>query len=398
MKLSMILVTRDQPRRYFNALYVNSINNLKSAKKFLSQEANSSQAVANNKWAILEISEIFIWENLVNTYGNVPYTDSFDPDKTLSPKYDDASQIYNDLLRRLDLATSKISVSNESYGASDLVYYGDMNKWRKLANSIKLRLALNLADVNPTLSRTVAEQAVKDGVISSYTDAYAFSFDSGTFTSPVYDIFVASGRNDFLPSSVVINIMNQKADPRRTTWFTTAPNGNYIGGNFGTRNSYKQFSLYSNKLTSPTASANLLSYSEILFLQAEAAARGYAVGNSAEQFYNLAITESMREAGINTSEAQAYLADHPYDAGNWKKSIGEEAYIALFDKGYAAWNFTRRLDFPVLQSPGGSELSSIPYRMPYSSWEYTRNGTNVRAAAAAIGGDKAETKLFWDIH
>jgi hypothetical protein len=68
----------------------------------------------------------------------------------------------------------------------------------------------------------------------------------------------------------------------------------------------------------------------------------------------------------------------------------------MFNKGFASWNFTRRLDSPTLVNPPKSNLSSVPYRMPYSDQEYVLNGANVNAAASKIGGDKATTKLFWD--
>lgn len=389
------LVTRLQPRNYFISMYVRGINTLKLGKEALAKEVNSAN-VGNNKWATLEIQEISVWENLVDTYGNIPYSEAFNPDQSLSPKYDDAATIYADLLKRIDAATAKITTTVAGYSnGGDLVYYGDMLKWKKYANSLKLRLAMNLADVNPALSKSAAEAAVAAGVISSDSEAYNFNFDSGTFTNPVYDNFVASGRNDFIPTELVINMMNGKNDPRREQWFTTV-NGNYVGGVFGKGNSFAYFSHYSDKLTSKTAGANLLSYAEVLFLKAEGAARGYNMGGTASALYNDAILASMAEAGVPAADAAAYVAAHPYDATNWKKSIGEEVYIALFDKAFAAWNFSRRLDYPVFVNPSDSKLKGVPVRMPYSDQEYQLNGANVKAAATAIGGDLATTKLFWD--
>lgn len=389
------LVTRLQPRNYFNNMYSRGINPIRLAKTALEAEANST-AIANNKWATLELQEIFVWENLVDTYGNIPYTDAFNPDQTLAPKYDDAATIYTDLLKRIDAAVAKISTGAAGYtNGGDLVYYGDMAKWKKFGNSLKLRMAMNLADVNPSVSKSAAEAAVASGVMASNADSYIFKFDGGTFTNPVYDNFVASGRNDFIPTELVINMMNAKNDPRRAQWFTTV-DGKYVGGVFGKGNSFAFFSHYTDMLTSSTAGANLLSYVEVLFLKAEGAARGYNMGGTAATFYAAAITASMQEAGVAAADIATYLATHPYDAANWKKSIGEEAYIALFDRAFAAWNFTRRLDTPVFTNPADSRISGVPVRMPYSDQEYQLNQANVEAAATAIGGDKATTKLFWD--
>jgi len=387
------LVTRNQPRNHFNRMYVYSINNLKQAKVNLMNEVETDD-IRTNKLATLEIEEIFIWENIVDTYGDVPYSEAFKPDEILTPKYDDAKTIYLDLIKRIDAVTATIKPAATGYG--DLVYGGNMTKWKKFANSIKLRLGMNLADVDPALSKTTVESAIASGVISSDDDAYKFKYDGNTFSNPVFDNLVASNRNDFLPSELVINTMSTLSDPRMDVWFTKV-GGVYKGGVFGELNDpYTNFSQLSSYFRSATATSNLFSYAEVAFLKAEAAARGYSAGGTAVDLYAAAVKESMRENGISGTTADAYVLAHPYNPANWKQSIGVQAWIALFNKGFASWNFTRRLDYPILVNPPKSNLSSVPYRMPYSDQEYVLNGANVKAAGDKIGGDKATTKLFWD--
>jgi len=387
------LVTRNQPRNHFNRMYVYSINNLKQAKVNLMNEVETDD-IRTNKLATLEIEEIFIWENIVDTYGDVPYSEAFKPDEILTPKYDDAKTIYLDLIKRIDAVTATIKPAATGYG--DLVYGGNMTKWKKFANSIKLRLGMNLADVDPALSKTTVESAIASGVISSDDDAYKFKYDGNTFSNPVFDNLVASNRNDFLPSELVINTMSTLSDPRMDVWFTKV-GGVYKGGVFGELNDpYTNFSQLSSYFRSATAASNLFSYAEVAFLKAEAAARGYSAGGTAVDLYAAAVKESMRENGISGTTADAYVLAHPYNPANWKQSIGVQAWIALFNKGFASWNFTRRLDYPILVNPPKSNLSSVPYRMPYSDQEYVLNGANVKAAGDKIGGDKATTKLFWD--
>lgn len=389
------LVTRNQPRNHFNRMYVYSINNLKQAKMNLVNEVEADDIRAN-KLATLEIEEIFIWENLVNTFGDIPYSEAFKPNEILTPKYDDAKTIYLDLIKRIDAVNATIKPTATGY--SDLVYGGNMTKWKKFANSIKLRLGMNLADVDPALSKATAESAIAAGVISSDTEAYKFSYDGNTFSNPVYDNLVASGRNDFLPSELTINTMKALSDPRMDVWFTKV-GGVYKGGVFGELNDpYTNFSQLSPYFRSATTASNLLSYAEVAFLKAEAAARGYSVGGTAADLYIAAVTESMRENGVSTTNTVTYLAANPFNVANWKQSIGTQAWIAMFNKGFASWNFTRRLDNPILVNPPKSNLSSVPYRMPYSDQEYVLNGANVNAAASKIGGDKATTKLFWDVN
>lgn len=387
------LVTRNQPRGHFNRMYVYSINNLKQAKTNLKNEVETDDIRAN-KMATLEIEEIFIWENIVDTFGDVPYSEAFRSDEILTPNYDDAKTIYLDLIKRIDAVTATIKPAASGY--SDLVYGGNMTKWKKFANSIKLRLGMNLADVDPALAKTTVESAIAGGVISSDDEAYKFKYDGGTFSNPVFDNLVASNRNDFVPSELTIKTMSALSDPRMDVWFTKV-NGVYKGGVFGELNDpYTNYSQLSSYFRSATAPSNLLSYAEVAFLKAEAAARGFAAGGTAVDLYAAAVAESMRENGVSAANAATYIAANPLNIANWKQSIGTQAWIAMFNKGFASWNFTRRLDYPILVNPPKSNLSSVPYRMPYSDQEYVLNGANVKAAGDKIGGDKATTKLFWD--
>lgn len=391
------LITRAQPRGHFQRMYVYSLNNFVKAQEALLKETNDP-VIASNKWATNEISQIFVWENVVDTWGDVPYTDALKASSDgFAPKYDDARAIYNDLVKRIDFAITKINTSAKGYEVNDIAFKGDMTKWKKLANSIKLRLALNLSDVDPAKAKQLAEEAIASGVMTATADSYTFVYDGVTFTNPLFDNLVASNRDDFVPSDVLINMMNTKVDPRRDVWFTKK-DGKFIGGIYGspTGNPYANYSHVADSFKKSTTASNLLSYSEVLFMKAEAAARGFNVGGTAETFSNAAVTESMTEYGLTSESASAYLAANPYNANNWKKSIGEEAWVAMYNRAFAAWNFVRRLDTPSLINPPNSNVAGVPVRMIYSDQEYTLNRANVTAAAAKIGGDAVTTKLFWD--
>lgn len=391
------LFRRYQPRRNWDRLYVYVLNNYQQASKNLDNELVVDQATWDNKKATLEISQILTWEHLVDTYGNIPYFDALDASGgNLAPKYDDAREIYNDLVKRIDAILPTIDTSAPGYADGDLVYHGDMAKWKKLANTVKFRLAMNLADVDKTTSIKWAKEALASGIIDSDADAYALTFAGGTYNNPLYDDLVASQRNDFVPTTTVIDMMNAKNDPRRGVWFTQV-DGAYVGGVFGEKNAYGSHSHLGEFFRAPNGRANLLSYEEVLFLKAEAAARtGYGLDGQAAALYEEAVTASMENNGVSAADATAYLAANPYDNANWKKSIAEEAYIALFNSSFASWLSVRRLDFPALTNPSGSHVDGVPVRMPYTDQEYLLNGDNVAAAAAAIGGDKVVTKLFWD--
>ena len=83
---------------------------------------------------------------------------------------------------------------------------------------------------------------------------------------------------------------------------------------------------------------------------------------------------------------------------SWKQKIGEQAYIALYNRGFEAWTSFRRLDFPALIAPADANETKVPTRLTYPAREETLNATNVEAASTAIGGNTLTTKLFWDVN
>lgn len=403
------MVTRQINTSHWNHMYRNVLNAIKLGKEKLEAEALISSEPAhtlankNNRWAQMEIIEIYTWANLVDTYNNIPYSDALKamPGGTgsLSPKYDDAKTIYADLIKRLGDVQSKITVGQNAY--SDYSYNGDMSKWMKLANSIKLRLGINLADVDATLAKTTVESAVQKGVLASNADNFLINYTSGNFASPLYKNVnvVGSGRKDFVAADTFVDFMNENNDPRRSAYFTQI-GGAYVGATYGASSAFDNFSHVADDIIKENGVGDLMDYSEVSFLLAEAAQRGFSVGGTAAGFYNQAIQASMDYWKVPTADAAAYIAAHPYNAVNWKQSIGEQSWMAMYNRGYEAWTFNRRLDYPVFEVPEESVLDSMPKRMAYPAPEQSLNQTNWAQAVAALPGkqDVPTTSVFWDIH
>ncbi|MCQ4035577.1 SusD/RagB family nutrient-binding outer membrane lipoprotein [Kaistella montana] len=396
-------VTRNQPQNHYNTLMRDVLGPLKQASVFLDSEAEATtyssadQAkIKTNKKATIELLSIFAWANLVDTFGNVPYTEALQnttDNLVLQPKYDDAAAIYADLQTRLNAVLGTITPSLPGY-STDVVYKGNMSKWVKFANTLKLQMGLNLADVQPAAAKSLVESAYAGGVILAAADSYNHPFVAGQFANPIYQNLVASGRDDFLPSDVYINNLIAKADPRLSKYFTPLANGTYVGGPYGETATFNNFSHISSTYTGAANAGKIFDVLYVKLMLAEAAARGFNVGGDAATLYASAVNQSMTDSGVSTADAAAYLLAHPFNAANWKQSIGMEAWVALHNRGYESWYFFRRLDYPVLEVPGVAD--GLVYRMPYSLNEYSTNKTNVEAAASAIGGDKYTTKLFWD--
>ena len=142
-------------------------------------------------------------------------------------------------------------------------------------------------------------------------------------------------------------------------------------------------------------------YAEMEFFLAEAAQKGWAVGGTVESHYNNGITASILYYGGTQADADAYLAQasvaYTTATGTWKEKIGTQKWLAMYNRGIEGWSEWRRLDAPTLNFPVGLSYSDIPTRFPYP---FTENDMNPSydAAAAAIGGDLATTKLWWDVN
>jgi hypothetical protein len=390
------LGTRGIPENFWARMYRDALMNFNETKKVVNANEKDPGLKAN-QLALADIMEIYGFYYLVTTYGNIPYSEALDPNN-LFPKYEDQKTIYYDLLTRLDADIAALNPAVGSFGSADLLYGGDVAKWVKFANSFKLKMGITIADYDNAKAQSVVESAVQGGVFTSNADNAMFAYvASPPNTNPIWIDLVQSGRKDFVGTSTIIDMMKNLNDPRLPLYFTTDANGGYSGGIPGKGNSYSAFSKPSETITAPDFPADLLDYSEVEFDLAEAAQRGYNVGGTASQHYNNAVTASIEFWGGTDAQAAAYL-DQPsvtYNPANWKTLIGEQKYIALYNRGIDAWIEIRRLDTPTLPDPINA-LSPFPVRFTYPVNEQNLNTANYKSASAAIGGDEVTTKLFWD--
>jgi len=358
-----------------------------------------AEAENQNKLAIIELLTVYSYHNLVDIFGNIPYSEALDVNN-ISPVYDDAATVYTDLIARIDAAQAQLDPAFGSFGSADLIYNGDVAMWKLFANSLKLKIGTNLSDVNPTLARSTIESAITAGVFTSSDEDALLHYLGAIHTNPIYDDLVQSGRDDFIPANTVVDLMNSLSDPRRNDYFTTL-NGQYLGGIYGENNPYPDYSHVAPAITEPTFPGVLLTYYEVLFYQVEAAVRGWSAGGTPANLYNMAVTESILWWGGTAAEASAYLAQpnvaYNSAAGTWQQKIGTQEYLAFYARGLEGYTTWRRLDYPIFNiAPTITSYNQIPKRFTYPINEQTLNNANYTAASQAIGGDLLTTKLFWD--
>ncbi len=402
------MVTRPIPANHNNLMYRNVLMNYKDAANALKNASlgGIDQKQRDNQLAIIEIMSVFTWSNIVETFGNMPYTEALDYKKP-NPKYDDGLTIYKDLIARLNAAIGKMDPAFAGMGAGyDNVFGGNVAgtaKWIRFANTLKLRMGIMLSDISSeaALAKTTVEAAAPN--VFNTDEKFAMTYlASSPNQNPVYTELVVSGRFDFVNTSTLVDPMNTLSDPRRPGFLWTKVADAYVGGAQGMPNSYNAFTHVDNAKLTATREVVLMDYSEAQFLLAEAVERGFSVGGTAKDHYTNAITSSIKYWGGTDADAAAYLAqpavDYATAAGTWRQKIGTQSYYAYYFRGFTEWNTWRRLDYPrLIASPKHvQDVNGVPVRYTYPVSEQTLNNANYTAAAAAIGGDKADTRLFWD--
>ena len=386
----------------WNTAYAQSITNLNTIINLPDGKAN-----ANYK-AVALVLRSWVFSLLTDAYGNIPYSQSGKISETLTPIYDNQEDVYLGLLDDLKNASTALNAGGDAI-TGDIIYSGNIGRWKKFANALRFRIALRIADRDADKSKQVISEAIADagGLISSVDEAAKFVYSTSPLQNPVSAWF--DTRDDYRIAKTIVDKLYSLNDPRLPIYAnrpTDASVPGYVGipsglttsdaNNLGFAKTSKPGSYFS----TPTTPAVILSYAEILFDRAEAAARGFTSEN-AEDLYKQAITASFNQFAItDITTIKNYLdqSSVKYDATNFRKSIGEQKWIALFGQGLEAFAEWRRLDYPVL-TPGVAGVldGKIPVRFIYPGTEQSLNGDNYKKAVAAQGTDDLLTKLWFDV-
>lgn len=400
------MVGRRNPDFMWRKAYRDALKDLDQARKVTLETAEAlglTEAEKNNRLGIIDACKVYAFAIMVDLFGATPFTEALDPE-ILQPKYDDGHEVYNNLITMLDGAIAMMDAGESAFSADqDPVYQGDAGAWLAFANSLKLKLAITIADVDNAKAQTMITQAVSSGLIDDNALNTSITY-LGAFpnTNPMWEDLVQSGRADYVVANTLIDKLNNLADPRISVFAEPLDDGiTYEGGIYGTNNTYAQKSHIGDLFHQPDLEGLILDYSEVEFMLAEAVERGFTVPGTAAEHYNAAITASMEYWGIDAADITAYLANpavaYATAAGTWKQKIGTQQWIAFFNRGVEGWSLWRRLDFTGFNVPPGLVYSDIPNRFIFPIEERTLNGTNLDAAIQLIGGsDDVQTRVFWD--
>jgi hypothetical protein len=393
----------------FSEFYTEGLADLNEIIRLNSEEATALRASESgsntNQIAVARILRAWAFQNITDIWGDVPYSQALRGKTVTLPKYDPQSEIYAGLLKELDEATAQIDV-NEPGIKGDIIYNGNMANWKLFAQSLKMRVGMRLSEVDPAAAQKAVVEAYNAGVLNSNTQNALYKYlASAPNNNPwFYHFYVQVPA--FGVANTLIDKLNALNDPRLPFYADPAQlGGGYIGRQFGldvaSANSQRDeaTSWPSKKhILSATTPFVIVSYDEVLFLQAEAAARGWISGEP-EALYKAAITASMKYWGIEDNAITAYLEQPTvaYQVENPMKVIGEQKWLALYNRSIEAWAEWRRIDYPELQSAREAFAGrSLPRRRGYPPSEISLNQTNYREAVSRQGPDELSTRVWWD--
>jgi|TARA_B110000967_G_scaffold200160_1_gene235559 hypothetical protein len=382
----------------WSAMYANVLKELDAAKGLVANQEVSA-GIKANRTAILDVMSTQAYCFLTDAFGAVPYTEAVDGVTNL-PKYDDQEVIYKGILETLKNASASFNTAAPSFASGEIIYGGDIAHWIKFTNSLMLRYAMRIADADASTAQQYIDLAATN-LISSNGENALFNFpESLARANPLFqNVSPLSGnRDDYAVSEYLVTTLTDLGDPRLDA-FAKKYNGEYVGMPYGISDNDATVlkpttSRPNDNVRSATTPHVIISFAEVQFLLAEAYQRGMLSGDAAAA-YGVAVKASMNYWGISDDTAiDSYVASNAYNSANWKMSIGNQKWIALYMNGFEGWNEWRRLDYPILAVPAAAQLSSIPVRMPYVLSETQSNSDQLTLITSSPAD--MTTKVWWD--
>ncbi|MHA7865705.1 SusD/RagB family nutrient-binding outer membrane lipoprotein [Flagellimonas marinaquae] len=393
-------------------------------------EIIENQAVENGNQALEGASIVmrsWIFENITDSYGNIPYSEATKGSElNFTPAYDSQEEIYMSLLSELERA-DQLLANNSGSIDGDILLNGDISKWRKFANSLRLRLLMHASNQMGDVASRFQAIVNEGNIISSNDDNVALTY-TGSFPNEYPLIPLKTGDFDAVAiAAASVNVMQNYNDPRLLRYarpnnedFDTDPT--FVGAFNGlgddcpksgaSRLGVQYFNYpdltQASGLGLEIAEGIVITYSEVEFLLAEAAAKGW-IADDVETHYRNGIQASMEYHDVDLAPfGWASFDDFYTNSGvaySTTTDIWEQKWLALFFHGMEPYFEVRRWYFesgnsfdgiPFLgPSCGNSNNDKLPLRFTYPGEEQSLNISNYQAAVDAIGGSDSQNAATW---
>lgn len=377
---------------FWTNIYEDVISDAKSMELLAIEEGNPAQE------AVGLVMQAYGFSLLTDAYGDIPFADAIKgaTENNFTPAYNSQDVVYDGIIALLDKANDLIAGGEGSIGAGfDLLYGGDASKWQKFANSLQFRCLMRISNKRD-VSAKLTELLSRPMFTSNNDEAKLAYLESDPNANPIYENIVFGTRGEWKVNEVMVNLLVDMADPRLPLYVGLNDAGEYRGKPSGFRDvpnddyNYANVSPIGPFYLEATLPGYFVSFSELLFLHAEAAARGLISGDAAT-YYAAAIESNFQANGI-ADAAAAYVEAHPY---NNEESIALQKYVALYGQGFEAWTEWRRTRIPNLEPAIEGRISEIPSRYRYPGIEQSLNADNYKAAVDVLGGDNNLTAKIW---
>ena len=400
------------------SIWNNVYDNMRDVQNIIAQSEASGE---KNYQGIALVLKSWMFSLATDAYGDVPYSQA-----TLAkagqnfPAYDPQEQIYNGILADLKKANDLLGTSGEVV-AGDIIFGGDAAKWKKLANSLRIRYLLRISkkrDVSADL-KAILDNPTTNPIFGSVADNAVYTFSA---TSPdQFPLFSArSGSfNEFRASKTLLDTLQSLSDPRMPIFFRPTPstigtaNPVYVGIPNGLNDvdalqynggPQKQSTIgtlyYEDAVTTKglsIAKGVLMTYAELQFLLAEAAETGLITGD-AKTYYENGVNASFAFYGITPPADYLTRAQTKYEGTSTEKlaKIGFQKWVSLYFQGLEAWFDWRRTGIPALKAgPSNQNGDKIPVRFRYPISEQALNDASYKAAIARQGADELNSKMWY---
>lgn len=415
----------------FNTGYGRTMNAWRELKRIIKDDNDPRLAIAT-------IMKVATMHRVTDSYGPIPYS-QFGISKEVP--YESQSNVYMKFFEELDhciqVLDSYAAIDAKVNSDWDLVFNGSTQQWVKFANTLRLRLAMHIAYVDPTEAKKQAEFAASNprGLLSVKNDIVELQHMEPltNYESPLY---VINNWGDVIMGATIDSYMNGYNDPRRKTYFKETADRTFRGARTGmpdniAKNDYDS-DQFSKLNVNSTTNVVWMRASESYFLRAEGALRGWNMGGqTAKEYYKQGVRLSFEEQGV--TGADEYLANTKLTPANYNDPVNSaqnhnassditiawdeedkmerkleriitQKYIAMYPIGMEAWTEFRRTGYPKVfksvsnQSNGGSVSDELQIRrLPFPKGEYNTNAAALAGGIALLkGADTPGTKLWWD--
>lgn len=387
----------------------------------------------DNQIAVAKTLEAFYYMHMTDVLGSIYYSEALLGDEgNFTPKFETQEAIYTALEEKLNEAYGLFDESDRLNSQYDILYNGNISKWKKLNASLRMLMAIKLSDVAPEVGKARFSKAYQEGGLQTNEDNLRYKYLNETANmNPLHENMSISKRQDFAPSKTIVDVLLSYKDPRVLSYGVPSPQNNFDAVPFGVpRNEISNYTgkivMFNPKLYAMNAPITIISASRMLLVAAEAAVRGW-ISADAATLYKDGITMSFEEKDFE-SDVEGYKANDPDLWESWETDYGfiltVDDYLAqpevaltgsnvekiekiamqrwlngFMEDGLEAWSDWRRLNVPTL-TPGQaapSTITHVPYRRQYYLIDYETNMDNYRQAISAQGADNFDTRLWWDV-